>query len=164
MIIISGDYKSIDTSSCHFTPQICHYLCCVDTVRWIRLQFITLSSIFCQLVRTSIGIAHHNVNGCCAAQPTIIAIKVLGWITYIITYTCICWILILDITVSSGSDIYWSVVCQIGHVNNIPTMQFFSGISRNTQSKTYMLRLTECVWEFRKMHCGILINIPYWKN
>ena len=38
----------------------------------------------------------------------------------------------------------------IGHVNNIPTMHFFNGISRNTQSKSYiMLSLTECVWEFR---------------
>ena len=36
----------------------------------------------------------------------------------------------------------------IGHVNNIPTMQSFTGISRNTQSKSYMLSLTECIWEF----------------
>ena len=33
------------------------------------------------------------------------------------------------------------------HVNNIPTMQFLTGISRTTQSKLYMLSLTECVWE-----------------
>ena len=32
----------------------------------------------------------------------------------------------------------------IGHVN---VMQFFTGISRYTQSKSYMLSLTECVWE-----------------
>ena len=37
----------------------------------------------------------------------------------------------------------------IGHVHNIPTMQFFIGISRNTRSEYYMLLLTECVWEFR---------------
>ena len=37
---------------------------------------------------------------------------------------------------------------RIGHVNNIPTMQLFTGIPRNTQSKSYMLSLTECVWEF----------------
>ena len=37
----------------------------------------------------------------------------------------------------------------IGHVNNIPTIQFFIGISRNTQSKSYMLSLTECVWDFQ---------------
>ena len=50
----------------------------------------------------------------------------------------------------------------IGHVKNIPTMQFFIGILRNTQSKSYMLSLmTECVWEFEILHCGILINIPY---
>ena len=38
----------------------------------------------------------------------------------------------------------------IGHVYNIPTMQFFIGISRNTLSKSYTLLLTECVWEFQK--------------
>ena len=27
----------------------------------------------------------------------------------------------------------------IGHVNNIPTLQFFTGFSRNTQSKSYMI-------------------------
>ena len=36
----------------------------------------------------------------------------------------------------------------IRHVNNIPTTQFFTRISRNNQSKSYMLSLTECVWEF----------------
>ena len=42
-----------------------------------------------------------------------------------------------------------SIVMVIGHVNNIPTMHFFTGISRNTQSKSYMLSLTECVWDFQ---------------
>ena len=37
----------------------------------------------------------------------------------------------------------------IGHVINIPSMQLLTGISRNTQSNSYMLSLTECVWEFR---------------
>ena len=37
----------------------------------------------------------------------------------------------------------------IGHVNNIPTMQFFTGISQNTQSKSYMLSLTGCAWDFQ---------------
>ena len=41
------------------------------------------------------------------------------------------------------------MIDMIGHVNNIPTMQFFTGISRNTQSKSYMLALTERVWEFK---------------
>ena len=36
----------------------------------------------------------------------------------------------------------------IVHVNSIPTMQFFTGVSRNTQSKSNMLSWTECVWEF----------------
>ena len=38
----------------------------------------------------------------------------------------------------------------MGHVNNIPTMQFRSVIPRNAQSKwCYMTSLTESVWEFR---------------
>ena len=37
----------------------------------------------------------------------------------------------------------------IGHVNIIPSMQFFTGVSRNTHSKSYTLSLTECVWEFQ---------------
>ena len=37
----------------------------------------------------------------------------------------------------------------IGHVNSIPMLQFFTRISRNTQSNSYMLSLTECVREFR---------------
>ena len=46
------------------------------------------------------------------------------------------------------------------HVINIPAMRCFTGISRNTQSMSYMLSLTECVWEFQNKHCGILINMP----
>ena len=38
---------------------------------------------------------------------------------------------------------------QLRHINNIPIMQFFTGTSRITQSKSYVLSLTECVWEFR---------------
>ena len=52
----------------------------------------------------------------------------------------------------------------IGHVNNIPTMHFFTGISRNTQSKSYMLSLTECVWKFRNNELWDLINMPYWPS
>ena len=36
----------------------------------------------------------------------------------------------------------------IGLVDNILTMQFFTGIFRNTQSKSNMLSLTEYVWYF----------------
>ena len=35
----------------------------------------------------------------------------------------------------------------IGRVNNIPTMQFETGIPRDTQSKSYMLSLTEYALE-----------------
>ena len=38
---------------------------------------------------------------------------------------------------------------RIGHDNNIPTMQVFTGISKNTQSKSYMQTLTECLLEFQ---------------
>ena len=41
-----------------------------------------------------------------------------------------------------------SINQNLRHVNNIPTMQYFTGISRNTQSKSYMLSLSECVWDF----------------
>ena len=34
-------------------------------------------------------------------------------------------------------------------VNNVPKMQFFTGLSRNAQSKSYMLSLTWYGWEFR---------------
>ena len=36
----------------------------------------------------------------------------------------------------------------IGHAKNIHAMQFFFGISKNTQSKSYTLSSTECVWDF----------------
>ena len=47
-------------------------------------------------------------------------------------------------------ECWWLETCQVSveHVNNIPTMQVFTEISRNTQSKSYMLSLTECIWEF----------------
>ena len=37
-----------------------------------------------------------------------------------------------------------------GHVNNIDTMQFLTGIPRNSQSRSYMPSLTECVWKSQK--------------
>ena len=37
----------------------------------------------------------------------------------------------------------------MGQVNNIPTMQFSAGISRKTQSKSYMLSLTESARDFQ---------------
>ena len=36
----------------------------------------------------------------------------------------------------------------VGHVSNLPTMQFMTGIPRITQSNSYMLSLTECSMEF----------------
>ena len=49
----------------------------------------------------------------------------------------------------------------IGHFHNISTMQFFIGISKNTQSKAYTLSLTKCAENSEIMHCGILISMPY---
>ena len=48
-----------------------------------------------------------------------------------------------------GTRHFHFMALQIGQVNNIPAMQFLSRISRNTQSKSYMLSLTECVWDFQ---------------
>ena len=43
-----------------------------------------------------------------------------------------------------------SGIVPLGYVNEYPTMQFFTGISTNTQStKIYILSLTECVWDFQ---------------
>ena len=50
----------------------------------------------------------------------------------------------------------------IGHVHNIPTMQFFTRISGNIQSKSYVLSFAECGPGISKIiHCGILISMPY---
>ena len=54
---------------------------------------------------------------------------------------------------------------QIRCVNNISTMQFFAGISRNTQSKSSMLLLNECVRESQNhalwdTHKHALLNTP----
>ena len=46
---------------------------------------------------------------------------------------------------------YFTQYPVIEHVNNIPTMQYSNGTSRNTQSKSYMLSLTECVWDFQNI-------------
>ena len=48
---------------------------------------------------------------------------------------------------------------KMGHVNNIPTMQFFTGISRNTQNLICYHWLS-VFGNSKIMHCGILINMP----
>ena len=61
------------------------------------------------------------------------------------------WLPALFCSYDQELSIFWFPLCNaqlshnadiIGHVNSIPTMQFFSGISINTQSKSYMLSLT----------------------
>ena len=52
----------------------------------------------------------------------------------------------------------------IGHVNNIPTMQFLTGISSNTQSRRAICYYWLSVSANSKiMHWGILINTPYYQ-
>ena len=52
----------------------------------------------------------------------------------------------------------------LGHVNHIPTMQFLTGISRNTQAKSYKLcyHWLRVSGIYKIMHCGILISTPDW--
>ena len=50
---------------------------------------------------------------------------------------------------SCTSQWVWKNCSQMGHVDNIPTMQFFTEISRNTQSISYMLSLNVSVWDFQ---------------
>ena len=45
------------------------------------------------------------------------------------------------------------------HVNNIPIMQLWGGIPRNTQSKSYVLSL---IGNSKMMHCGILFNMHHY--
>ena len=45
---------------------------------------------------------------------------------------------------------------RIGHVNNISTKQFFTGISRDTQSKSYMLSLID--WVYMGIPKSICVN------
>ena len=47
-------------------------------------------------------------------------------------------------------------------LNNIPIMQFRSGIPRNTQSKHICYHWLSVSGVSKIMHCGILINMPYW--
>ena len=54
-----------------------------------------------------------------------------------------------------------------GHVNNIPTMQLFTGISRYTQLNSYIPSLTECVWVFQNnalsdTHGHALLETSIW--
>ena len=50
----------------------------------------------------------------------------------------------IDINKRVGVEECWS------NINNVPTMQLFTGISRNTQAKLYMLSLSECVQGIQK--------------
>ena len=60
------------------------------------------------------------------------------------------WIITITSSVKNGELSHACIFSKtIWHVNNIPTMQIFTGISIYTQSKTYLLSSTECVREFR---------------
>ena len=65
--------------------------------------------------------------------------------------------------VKTQSDISTTFACDagnhlIGHVNNIPTMLFSLELTENR----IILSLTGWVEEFEIMHCGILMNMPYY--
>ena len=47
-----------------------------------------------------------------------------------------------------GCIVVFPCINIIGYVNENPTMQYFTGITGNTQSKSYMLSLIKCVWDF----------------
>ena len=82
--------------------------------------------------------------------------------------------LILTIPVAANTTSFsiLSNICQphvwplclspVGNVNNIPTMKFFTGISKNTHSQKLLCYHWLGVSGIsRVMHCGILINVPY---
>ena len=50
---------------------------------------------------------------------------------------------------------------KVGPVSNTFTMQIQIGVPKNTQSKYLMQSLTEDVWEFKIMYCGI--TYPVWR-
>ena len=54
----------------------------------------------------------------------------------------------------------WRMIT-IGHVNNIPTEQLCTGMSRNTQSKSYMLTMA-WVWDFQSIAMWDTHNMPSW--
>ena len=56
--------------------------------------------------------------------------------------------------------VFYFIMCEIEPVNNLPTMPFYTRISRNTQSISYMLSLTECVWVFRNNDWGYSLTCP----
>ena len=53
----------------------------------------------------------------------------------------------LPLKSESPTTLTWQLLITIGLVNNILTVQFFTGIFRNTQWKSCLLSLTECVWD-----------------
>ena len=87
--------------------------------------------------------------------------------TWLVVSKCICFLFSpVYITVPDSNSGYGKIH-PLGRVNNIPTMQFFTGISRNTQS-THMLSMTECVWEFQNnalwdtLQHALLVGIGGW--
>ena len=53
----------------------------------------------------------------------------------------------------------FTFILTIVHVNNIPTMQLFIGISRNTQSNCLCYHWLSVSGNSKKMNCGILMNM-----
>ena len=75
-----------------------------------------------------------------SCHTTVICLISGPWHCQCVTQTC-------QFSLSSNSRItVWKhMSAYIGHVNNVPTMQCFTRISRYSHSELYMISLTECV-------------------
>ena len=75
-----------------------------------------------------------------------------------ISILCLIWRLSIAsfsfLTNTSQAAVIW-------HVKDLPTMQFFTGVSWNTQSKSYNAIVDWVCGISKVMHCGILINMAY---
>ena len=54
----------------------------------------------------------------------------------------------------------WTCVSSIGHVNNIPTMQYFWNSQRHSV-ELWGYDWLSLLSQHKMMHCGKVVNIPY---
>ena len=57
---------------------------------------------------------------------------------------------------------HYSVVSSKGHVNNTTTMQFFTGFPEILSQNLIRYHWLRVSGISKIMHCGLLINMPYW--
>ena len=65
----------------------------------------------------------------------------------------------LKITIHTHFVASISDVCQLEHVNSIPTIQFFTGIAQ--RKILYAIINYRCLGIPKIRHRGILVNVPY---